>query len=124
MENPKSKTKICCFCNKKMKHEKQEWTIMHSLCFDKYKDIPKTPDTYIFMTGKHKGKKFSDVAKNHKKYINWILDQDFKDDSPMHFIQGYCKKFTKEENEKNKKVLPKDEDGQSIYESSDDEDKL
>ena len=123
MENSKSKTKICCFCNKKMKHE-EDWRIIHKLCFDRYKDVKKTPETYIFMTGKHKGKTYAYVAENHKKYIKWILDQDFKDDSPMHFIQGYCKKFTKEENEKNKKVLPKDEDGKSIYESSDDEDKL
>ena len=42
----------------------------------------------------------------------------------MHFIQGYCKKFTKQKHEENKKVLEKDEDNKSIYESSDDEDKL
>ena len=117
-------SKICCYCSKKIKHEKQEWAIMHSLCFDKYKDIQKTPETYLFLSGKYKGKTYAYVAENHKKYIKWIIDQDFKDDSPMHFIQGYCKKFMKEEHEKNKKALPKDEDGQSIYESSDDEDKL
>ena len=92
-------SKICCYCSKKMKHEKQEWTIMHSLCFDKYKDIQKTPETYLFLSGKYKGKTFAYVNENHKKYINWILDQDFKDDSPMHFIQGYCKKFTKQKHE-------------------------
>ena len=123
MENSKSKTKICCFCNKKMKNE-EEWRIIHKLCFDRYKDVQKTPETYIFMTGKYKGKTYAYVAENHKKYIKWIIDQDFKDDSPMHFIKGYCKKFTKEEHEKNKKVLEKDEDNKSIYESSDDEDKL
>ena len=81
-----------------MKHE-EDWRIIHKLCFDRYKDVQKTPETYIFMTGKYKGKTYAYVAENHKKYIKWILDQDFKDDSPMHFIQGYCKKFTKQKHQ-------------------------
>ena len=116
-------SKICCYCSKKMKNE-EEWRVIHKACFKRYKDDVKTPETYIFMTGKYKGKTYAYVAENHKKYIKWIIDQEFKDDSPMHFIQGYCKKFTKQKHEENKKVLEKDEDNKSIYESSDEEDKL
>lgn len=113
--------KICCYCEKKIKNEEEGWRIMHERCFDKYKSETKTPENYIFMIGKHKGKRFDAVKRDNPKYINWVLDQSPADDTPMAFLQNYCKKFMKDEHEKNKKAVAKDADEQSIYESSLDE---
>lgn len=97
-----------------------------------YKDETKTPDSYIFMTGKYAGKKYADVKEKHTKYIDWVINKaDPADDSPLYFLKMYCEKFKKQEEQpkKSKKRTheenrKKDNDELSVYGSSDEEENI
>ena len=114
--------KKCCRCQKEMKSV-ESWVVICKKCFDKYKTQEKTANNYVVLTGKHAGKSYLQLKENHAKYIVWVLEADFKEDSPMAWVQHHFIKFQKEENmEKLKKsIKKKDVDELSVYDSEEEE---
>lgn len=75
--------KKCVFCKKTLRDMDDKY-VMHSECFEEYKKIDKTPETYIMMFGAHKGKRFNELD---EKYLDSCMSVKPTEKSPMFYFQ-------------------------------------